>query len=226
MQNRIMTARNNSFSNWLNDQKSEKSDSGNGNNANESVSLWFQLGSIQESFVTQLQDISGSLPEAGPLSASFRARLIQAIYLLGAAVGFGILTIFIGIPSLLLRPSKFVLCLTLSTLLAASSVIVIQTPSKFLASLLAGGLSQSFPVILLGISQLLTLYTTIFVHKYIYVLVAGGFQVFCLLLYLASFIPGGMKGLEIILRMGYTLLITTLQPCFFIVRKTIASYFQ
>jgi len=227
MQIRSMNSKSTSFSTWLNDQKSEKSDSnGTSNNSGNEISLWMQLGTIQESFVTQLQDISGSLPEAGPLSASFRARLLHAVYLLGAAVGFAVLAVFVGLPSLLLRPSKFVLCLTLSTLLASASVIVIQTPSKFLYSLLSGGIIQAFPVLLLGISVLLTFYITIFVHRYIYVLIAGGFQIFCLVIYLSSFIPGGMKGLEIIFRMGYSLLLTAAKPCLFVVRKTIASYFQ
>jgi hypothetical protein len=44
----------------------------------------------------------------GPLSAAFRARVTYAVYLIIAAVGFLILGIIIGIPTLILKPAKFV----------------------------------------------------------------------------------------------------------------------
>ena len=151
------------------------------------------IGAIQENFSNQLQELSGSLPEAGPLSAAFRQRASHAIYLLFAAVGFGILAVFIGLPTLILRPAKFVICMTLSTLCLAGSVIVLQKPSVFLSNLVKGGPTQAAPVVVLLISLLATTYVTIFIHKYLAVLFAGAMQLLCMVYYLASFVPGGTQ---------------------------------
>ena len=151
------------------------------------------IGAIQENFSNQLQELSGSLPEAGPLSAAFRQRASHAIYLLFAAVGFGILAVFIGLPTLILRPAKFVICMTLSTLCLAGSVIVLQKPSVFLTNLVKGGPTQAAPVVVLLISLLATTYVTIFIHKYLAVLFAGAMQLLCMVYYLASFVPGGTQ---------------------------------
>lgn len=205
-----------SFSSWLDAQKHD------GEKEQEpEPSMWMQLGSIQESFVGQLQDLAGSLPDAGPLSSAYRTRLLHAIYLLGAAIAFAILTVVIGIPTLVLRPSKFVLCLTLTTVFAASSVIVMQRPSVFISELFAGGINRVLPVGLLAFSTLFTFYSTIFVHRYIVTLAAGAVQTACLLFYLASFIPGGTKGLLVILRMLYTIVYTASKPFLFILQKII-----
>lgn len=207
--------RSSSFSSWLESQKQD----GGEKEPESDISIWMQLGSIQESFVGQMQELTGSLPDAGPLSSAYRARLLQAIYLLGASIGFAILTVVIGIPTLVVRPSKFVLCLTLATIFAASSVIVMQKPSVFFSELLTGGLPRALPVALLTASTLFTLYTTIFVHRYIVTLAAGAVQTVCLLFYLASFIPGGMKGLLVVLRMLYAIVYTASKPVLFILQK-------
>lgn len=191
-------------------------------NANHSGTYAFfsQFGAIQENLTNQLQDLSGSLPEAGPLSASFRKRLTHSLYLLIASGIFAALAIIIGLPTILVRPTKFVVCITISTILAASSVIVMQKPSVFFSSLLKGNPSSSVPVIGLGLSLFFTLYIAIFVHKYVYVLMAGVFQVICLLYYLATFIPGGTKGLTVLLKASYLVASTAMKPCIFAAKKT------
>jgi hypothetical protein len=183
--------------------------------------VWTQFSAIQDSFVGQMQELSGSLPDAGPLSSAYRARLMNAIYLLVAAVGFAVLAVVVGLPTLVVRPSKFVLCLTLATLSATGSVIVMQKPTVFLQELLTGGVSKKLPVALLMLSALFTLYVTVFIHKYVMILAAGGMQCLCLLFYLASFIPGGMKGLTVILRMAYAVLSTAMKPCLYVTQKTV-----
>ncbi|KAJ1440494.1 hypothetical protein B484DRAFT_357191 [Ochromonadaceae sp. CCMP2298] len=174
---------------------------------------------VQENLTNQLQGLSGSLPEAGPLSASFRNRVTNAVYLLAASGAFAVLAVFVGLPTLLIRPTKFVLCMTLSTLLAASSVIVMQKPSVFVANLMNGGYEQSAPVALLLVSVLFTLYVSIFVHTYLAVVFAGGIQLTCLLYYLASFVPGGSAGLRILLQTTVTIVWTALRPLLFLVKK-------
>lgn len=187
------------------------------------LSLAGPLSTIQESFYgvsNQLQELSGSIPEAGPLSVAFRTRVTHAIYLLIGSVAFAFLAIFIGLPTLIFRPAKFVICMTLSTLLAASSVIVLQKPSVFLSNLLNGGPSNALPILCLLISLCGTIYVTIFIHKYIYVLFMGSIQILCMLYYLSSFIPGGTTGLRIILKTGYIVVSTAITPCIFVCRKT------
>lgn len=137
----------NKYANWSS-QSSPSPPSSSSSKSEESGGYFSQMVAIRDSFATQLQDMTEALPEAGPLSAAYRERLLNSIYLLFASVLFGVLAIFIGLPTLVLRPSKFVICLSLSTLLAASSVIVMQKPSVFLTNLTSGGIQQVIPQLL------------------------------------------------------------------------------
>ena len=103
------------FANWV-DQR-ERGENGDEESASSSflpslasLNPMASIGAIQENFSNQLQELSGSLPEAGPLSAAFRQRATYAIYLLLASIAFGLLAVFVGLPTLLFRPAKFVLC--------------------------------------------------------------------------------------------------------------------
>jgi hypothetical protein len=215
------------FSNWIEQSRDQLEDgldaAGNSTIGAGAFSFFTQFGAIQENVTNQLQELSGSLPEAGPLSASFRQRLTNAIYLLIASGVFFALTIIVGLPSVLIRPTKFVVCLSIATILAAGSVILIQKPSTFLSNLLSGNSANSAPVAGLGLSLIFTLYVAIFVHRYVYVLAAGGIQVACLLYYLATFIPGGTKGLSILLKAAYLVVSTAMKPCIFVTKKTISA---
>lgn len=208
------------FSSWVEQQRNAESaaDEEDGN----SPSIFGQLSAIQDSFTNQLSELSGSLPDA-PLSASFRLRVTHSIYLIGVSLVFGVLGIVVGLPTLVLRPAKFVICMTLCTLSAAGSVVVLQKPSVFLYNLLNGGVRNAIPVALLFLSLLFTVYATIFIHKYIIVIFAGGIQMLCMVFYLASFIPGGSRGLMVLLKMGYAVIRTAITPCVFVAKKSVAS---
>jgi hypothetical protein len=219
--NNSMTS-NQSFSAW-NDQRQKKE---SGTDDTSGSSSWFLFSTMQDSFVNQMQDLYGILPDAGPLSAEFRGRLMNAVYLLIGAIIFALLAVFIGIPTLLLRPSKFVFCLTLATLLAASSVIVLQKPSIFISNLWAGGITQAVPVLLLFTSVLFTFYVTVFYHRYSLTLFAGVVQVVCLVIYLASFIPGGTTGLNLVWRMLYTIVMTSINPCIYMTKQTLLTLYR
>ena len=215
------------FANWVNQR--ERAENGEEDDSSTSLmgqiaqfNVMAQMGSIQENFSNQLQELGGSLPGAdGPLSSAFRQRLTHAIYLLFAAVAFGLLAVFIGLPTLILRPAKFVICMTLSTLCLAGSVIVLQKPSTFMSNLIKGGPTQSAPVVALLLSLLATTYVTIFVHKYLAVLFMGGVQGLCMVYYLASFVPGGAQGVLVVGKMGWAVLKTAATPCLFVVRKSV-----
>ena len=89
-----------------------------------------------------------------------------------------------------------------------------------------GGIEKSLPFGALVGSQLLTLYVAIFVHKYFYTIMVGALQVLSILYYLASFIPGGTKGLEILLKSGYAMVDTACLPCKAFVRRQISTAFS
>jgi hypothetical protein len=170
-----------------------------------------------------MSELSGTLPEAGPLSAAFRKRVTYAVYLLLASVFFGIMALIVGLPMILLRPSKFVICITLSTGFAAASVIVLQTPKVFMGNLMNKGLTKSLPVIYLLISVVFTLFVSIFYGSYIFVIGAGCIQVTSMLYYLSSFIPGGWTGLKVLLRSGFLLVKTAMAPCIFVCKKSVKT---
>lgn len=200
--------------------------SNKGSNSSDTAPLtwWGQLSSLQDSMLNQLQDFAGGAGASLADAAAFRTRLTYAIYLLGAAVGFGLLAVLIGLPTIVLRPSKFVLCITLSTLCASASVVVLQKPAQFLQRLTTGNLSDSLPAAVLFASQLATIYVTVVIHRYIYVMLAGAMQLLVLLYNLSLYIPGGQKGLLLILRMGSVILSTAMKPCLIVVSRSLAYF--
>jgi Got1/Sft2-like family len=212
----------NNFSSWVDQQRNAELVVDEEEGGSPSSSFMGQLSAIQDSFTNQLSELSGSLADA-PLSAAFRARVTHAIYLLGISVIFGLLAIFIGLPTLILRPAKFVICITLCTLSAAGSVIILQKPAVFFGGLVKNGIMNALPVILLFTSMIFTIYCTVFIHKYLVILFAGGVQLLCMAFYLASFIPGGSRGLIVLLKMGYAVLSTAMKPCVFVIKKSMAS---
>lgn len=94
---------------------------------------------------------------------------------------------------------------------------------EFLSTILKGDINTTAPLVLLIASVLLTSYVTIFIHKYVYVIFFGGLQVFCLLYYLASFIPGGRTGLLVLVKTAFMIVKTMLTPLLFVCRKTISA---
>mmetsp|Transcript_14654 Transcript_14654/g.22112 ORF Transcript_14654/g.22112 Transcript_14654/m.22112 type:complete len:231 (-) Transcript_14654:54-746(-) len=223
MQYRHMT-KSSSFSDWVN-KKNNQPEQLSGEDIDESASLLGQIYGIQDHFSLQMQELSGSLPGAGsgPLSQAFRNRMKYSIYLLLGSILFAVLGIVVGLPTIVLRPSKFVLCITLSTLMAVASVIVIQTPTVFVDSLLKSGKDRIASVVGVVFSSLVTIYVTVFVKRYVVTIAFAAIQILCILWFIASFIPGGSKGLEILLRTSLAFLKTLLTPCLYVCSKGIKS---
>ena len=211
-----------SFSSWMEKQNHPDSSP---DSDEESVSLLAQLRSINDSIGTQLLELSGNLPDA-PLNAAFRQRVQYAIYCLLGSIFFAVMAVFVGLPTLVLKPTKFVMCITLSTVLSFASVIILQKPSNFIQSLIEAGPMKALPIVSLFASFLFTLYSAIFVHSYRYIVVcfAAGIELTAILFYIASFIPGGTRGLQVLLKMAYVLISTALQPCIFMVKRTFNSF--
>jgi hypothetical protein len=215
-----------SFADWLSDQQADDSDGDKEEGANSFTlsGLINQVSALQDNVTSQMQELSGTLPEAGPLSAAFRKRVTHSVYLLLAAVFFACMAILVGLPLILLRPSKFVICITLSTGFAAASVIVLQTPKTFIGNLKSKGITKSLPVIYLISSVIFTMFVAIFHGQYLFILAAGCIQVTSMLYYLSSFVPGGWVGLKVLLKSGYLIVRTTLAPCIFVCKKSTAAF--
>jgi hypothetical protein len=199
-----------SFQKWMEEQKRAQ----DGHTGDEENGLLGGISRAQESMAAQMQELSSSLPDANGLTGQdFRERMQYAIYLILASAGFAALAVLVGLPTLVLKPSKFIICLTLSTLSAVASVVVLKKPSVFLGSLLEGGREAALPLLGVLAGVAFTLYTVLTTRKYVYVVFAGGVQVLSILYYLASFVPGGSSGLRLLLRSAYVVLCTCLTPC-------------
>jgi hypothetical protein len=216
-------AKNGSFAEWMNKKVEEENREEVGEEDDEEVPFLTQIYDIQSNFTSQMQELAGGLPESGPLSAAFRNRLRHSMYLFLGSLLFAILAIFIGIPTIAVRPSKFSLCLTLSTLLAVASIVVLQKPSVFLENLRSSERDRLFSVISLCFCSLGSIYITVFIHRYVLILIAAACQILCILWFLASFIPGGSKGLVILLRACYAFLKTAFTPILYICSTTIKA---
>ena len=213
-----------SFAKWMDEQK--RVADGSGKEESEGL-LGLSLGNLQDSMTLQMQELTGQLPDANGLTgAEFRRRMLHSIYLILGSIGFGVLAIFVGLPTIVLKPSKFVICISLSALCAMSSAIVLQKPSVFFSGLLEGGLEKATPVLLLFSSILFTLYSAIVVHKYMVVVFAGGIEVLAMFYYLSSFIPGGTTGLYVLLKSGWTLMYAFLTPCRLYLKSCISQLFS
>lgn len=215
-------SRSSNFGSWV-DKKNAEKDIENGKvvpEVAENVSLLGQLSFIQDGFYDQMTELSGGMPD----TAEFRARLTNAMYLLLASIVFFLLAIFVGIPTIILKPSKFVLCMTLASLLCVASVAVLQKPDVFLSNLHDAGASRMSAVGGLVLSSLTTMYLTVFVKRYVVVLTAAGVQIFFILYFLASFIPGGTTGLRVLLKTIYVFVKTALRPLTFVCSRAISSF--
>ncbi len=224
MTSRNIMKGNTSFSEWAAEQ--DKEENGKGESPSSFSFIFSNLTSIQDNMTSQFQDLSNSLPEFGPLSADFRGRMVNGVYLFLGSLFFAALAVLIGLPTLILKPAKFVFCITLSTIFAASSVIVIQKPSVFIKNLMNGGLMASLPALALSFSVLLTLFVTVIIHKYVYVLAAGCLQILAMLYYFASFIPGGTQGLKLLLKTSYFMVSTIATPFLYMLKRSVTTCFQ
>jgi Got1/Sft2-like family len=211
-----------SFSSWMNQQNNLEAGSTAPEEEGETTSLLSQLKGFNDGLATQLMDLSGSISDA----AGFKQRLAYSIYCLLGSIFFAILAIFIGLPTLILKPSKFVLCITISTILAISSIVILQKPSVFIRSIFEAGIIRALPILCLFLSFIFTIYTAVFVHRFRYfaVIFAAGIQATCIMWYISSFIPGGQAGLLVLLRMSYMLVYTAMQPCLFVVKRSVNSF--
>ena len=190
----------------------------------EQLSYFGRLFSVQEELANQMEGLSGSLPDAGPMSAAFRTRVKHSVILLLGATFFAIMAVLVGIPTIVLKPSKFVMCVSLSTLCVIGAIAVMQKPAVFAQSIVKNGIVNAAPMVVLISSLIGTVYIVVFRRSYVLTIVALVIQTLSMLWFVASFIPGGSKGLQVVLKMGYVLVKTALTPLIFVCRKGIETF--
>lgn len=213
-----------SFSEWANSRQNNSDPQSNDDD--ESSSFLGKITSLQDNISSQMLQITGTLPDSGPISPGLRARIQYSLFMLIGSALFLMLAIFIGLPTIVVRPSKFVMCMSLSQGLAFGAVVTLQKPSAFLANLLESGPAKAAPVVVLVSSLIFTLYTTIFIHSYILTIACGILQLLCIIWFLASFIPGGTTGVLTLFKTAFTVVSTFLKPLFYLVKKTAISTFN
>lgn len=213
------------FSDWVEEQQRREAGAAE-EEGTEGGSLLGRITSFPDDIATQLEGLSGSLPDSGILSSAFRARVKQSVMLLLVAVFFAVMAVVVGLPTIVLKPTKFIFCTAMSTLCAIAAIIVMQKPEVFVSNLFKSGISNAVPFLLLLTSLCVTIYVTIFMHSYIMTMGALGMQAACTFWFLASFIPGGSKGLEVLARAGYAIVSTAIRPIIYMCSKTISMIFS
>lgn len=224
MQFRGSMSKSNSFSAWMEEKQRLTDGDEDKEGDGEQLSYFGRLFSIQEELACQIEGLSGSLPDAGPMSAAFRARIKNAVYLFLGAAFFAVMAVLVGIPTILLKPSKFVTCVSLTTLCTIGAIAIMQKPSVFVQNMFNKGLMNTLPLVCLLISLFGTIYIVVFKRSYIMTMLALVIQTLSMLWFVASFIPGGNKGLKVMLQMSYLLIKTALTPMIFVCRKTVETF--
>jgi len=133
------------------------------------------------------------------MGMNYRQRYYIFCMLLLLSIFFIIITFFIGLPTLTLRPQKFAICFTFASLLSISSFIVLNGFSYKLFNVFH---MDQFPfTATYCASTYATLYYTFRVNGvkgYIFVLLSSLVQLIIVIQYLISFLPGGLRGLQVL----------------------------
>lgn len=216
----------NNFSNWLSKHQEQDNLLNNPSNNSQVNDAASYLNSFQDSLINQFQDLTGTLPEVGPLSSSYRQRMLNSIYFLILGIIFLILAIFVGLPTIFLKPAKFIICITFSTFFFIFSMITLKTWKSFLILLMNGNMEYVAPFFSLVLSSFFTIYIVVFKSFYIYIIAITIIQLASLIFFLSTFIPGGTKGLLMVLKMAFNMVLLALKPVIFIIKKYLSSIFN
>lgn len=186
------------FSAWLHERERQQ----NGGPPSGSGSFWQAttegFSSLQDGFVQQWQDLQGSLP-SDITTKQMRARLKMAVAFFATALAFFALAFFIGLPVLVLRPHKFAVCTSLGTFCMLASGVSIQGFASFRKEVLSNPNKGLAPAAVVACT-FVTLYVTMSWRSYIAVLCVLSLQMLGLLAFLMSFVPGGDKGLRLLVK--------------------------
>lgn len=128
------------------------------------------------------------------LNYTARFRAFLALLLIG--VLFYVLAFFVGLPAIVLRPSKFALSVTFGSICTMGSFTALLGPKAHLQSLLQRDRAL-FSLAYIG-SLVLTLYASIWARSYILTVVATAVQLGAFAWYAVANLPGGAAGLRVV----------------------------
>jgi hypothetical protein len=176
---------------------SEKKDEG-GENGDPAESQ-----SFLDSMTTWADGVKSSTAEATGMSQqestlfglSYQTRFKGFVATLFASGFFFFMAFAVGMPVIVLRPSKFALCFTVASLLFMSSFALLKGPYAHFMSMIALD-RLPFTLSYIG-SMAITLYAALVVRSYIFVVVTSSMQIATLAYYFLSFIPGGTAGARV-----------------------------
>ncbi|EKU21666.1 hypothetical protein NGA_0223902 [Nannochloropsis gaditana CCMP526] len=162
-----------------------------------------QVSGFADRFITSIRgDGEGNGGLVGGAKATvestlnYGARLRGFVALLLVGILFYLLAFFVGLPVIVFRPAKFALSATLGSLCTMGSFSVLVGPRVHLQSLLVWE-RLPFAVAYLG-SLVLTLYASLILRSYLWVVASTGFQIGAFVWYLLAFLPGGPAGLRVL----------------------------
>uniref|UniRef100_A0A383VCL2 Vesicle transport protein n=1 Tax=Tetradesmus obliquus TaxID=3088 RepID=A0A383VCL2_TETOB len=126
-------------------------------------------------------------------------QMVHFFSFLGVGVLFLFFAFFIGLPTLLLSPSKFALFFTIGCCLVLSAFAALKGWCAQMQHMMARE-RLLFSAGYIG-SVVMTLYAALIMKSYVLSLLCSGLQVVALLYYLTSYYPGGTSSVKFMLSM-------------------------
>jgi len=158
----------------------------------ESMSSWAEGVKASTADATGLSQKEESL-----FGLSYQTRFKGFVATLIASSFFFFMAFTVGMPVIVIRPSKFALCFTVGSLMFMSSFALLKGPTAHLKSMVTLD-RLPFTVSYVG-SMLLTLYAALVVRSYVFVIATSTIQMATLAYYFLSFLPGGTAGARVFL---------------------------
>ncbi|CAM9958640.1 unnamed protein product [Pylaiella littoralis] len=153
------------------------------------------------------------------MGMSYQQRFKGFVVALLLSVFFFVLAFVVGLPTIVLKPSKFALTFTLGSLFFMGSFAMLKGPTVHLKSMLA---RDRLPFSLAYVASMgSTLYACLVLQSFVIVVVCSGIQLLALAWYFLSFVPGGSQGMKYFVSAIHKTARYTLLPCIEGCRKTL-----
>jgi hypothetical protein len=166
-------------------------------NDSERSSFLGALSSWADGVKASTAEATGTTQESSLFGLSYQTRFKGFVATIIASGFFIFMAFAVGMPVVVIRPSKFALCFTVGSLLFMSSFALLRGPSAHLMSMMTAD-RLPFSISYVG-SMFLTLYAALVVRSYLFVVLASTLQIATLAYYFLSFIPGGTTGAKVFL---------------------------
>lgn len=145
-----------------------------------------QMSAAASSSARNLSDSAQSLPSS--------QQLMQFGGLLLAGSVFLLVSFFVGLPFIILSPSKFAISFTVGCLLVMGAFAALRGWKQQFDHLISPE-RRYFTFTYVG-SMVATLYSSLILHSYIFSILCSVIQVLSLVYYVASYFPGGAAGMQ------------------------------